>query len=244
MRVWLHNKTAVRAVACALGVAGLLGGAAAHAQAVYLGSLGTTPAAQGWSAFVPFPASESVSAGAVTLDTMVGGSLQAGYSYGGLAIDSGAGFTLSFTTQLVSESHASGNRAGFSVILLDSAHQGIELGFWTDQVWAQEVGFTKAESALFNTTAMTDFLLNLHNGAYLLWANGVALLSGAMRDYSAFGLPYSLANFLFMGDDTTSAKAQVKIASVGVLNVPTPPTWALLPAGLLALKKKQRRKPA
>ncbi|WP_295578199.1 hypothetical protein [uncultured Lamprocystis sp.] len=220
---------------CASGATWLLCCALTHAGPIYDGALGTSPGAQGWIAFVP-SASESVAAGAVTLDTTADTIAQAGYMYS-LPIDSGAGFTLSFTTQLLAESHTgNSNRAGFSVILLDDAHQGIELGFWTDQVWAQAVGFTKAETAAFDTTAMTDYLLRLDSGSYALWANGSALLSGAMRDYSAFGFPYTLPNFLFLGDDTTSALARVRIAEVGVV-VPEPPAWALLFGGLLLLAR-------
>jgi len=220
----------------ASGATWLLCGALANAGPIYQGALGTSPGVQGWTAFVPPPTSESVTAGAVTLDTTVSNALQAGYAYG-LPVDSAAGFTLSFTTQLLAESHTGNpNRAGFSVILLDDAHQGIELGFWTDQVWAQAVGFTKAETAAFDTTAMTDYLLRLDSGSYALWANGAALLQGAMRDYSASGPIYNLTNFLFLGDDTTSAAARVRIAEVGVV-VPEPPAWALLCGGLLLLAR-------
>jgi len=53
---------------------------------------------------------------------------------------------LSFTVQVVEEYHADsdkdgdgvGDRAGFSVIALSSDAQGIEVGFWKDQIWAQE----------------------------------------------------------------------------------------------------------
>jgi hypothetical protein len=233
----IHSKTLVRHwLTGASGATWLLCGALATAGPIYQGALGTSPGAQGWSAGVFPPASESVAAGAVTLDTTFSNALQAGYVYM-LPVDSTAGFTLSFTTQLLAESHTGNpNRAGFSVILLDDAHQGIELGFWTDQVWAQAVGFTKAETAAFDTTAMTDYLLRLDSGSYALWANGSALLSGAMRDYSAFGFPYTLPNFLFMGDDTTSALARVRIAEVGVV-VPEPPTWALLFGCLLLLAR-------
>lgn len=246
MGVRMRDKArAGQGMACALGLAGLLGAASAEAGLIYQGSLGTGPGAQGWTAFVPFPASETVAGGAVTLNTSVFNSLQAGYSYA-LPVDSGAGFTLSLSAQLLAESHSgSGDRAGFSVILLDAAHQGIELGFWTGQIWAQGLGFVKAESAAFDSTAMTDYLLNLHGGGYSLWANGALVLSGAMRDYAAAGagLPYTLGNFLFLGDDTTSAQAVVKIATVGTVGVvPEPPAWALLLGGPLAWRAARPRR--
>jgi len=225
----------------ALAVAGWLAGASAQASVLYDGSLGSKPGAQGWTTVLLPGATESVSGGAVVLNTAIGNALQSGYSRS-VPIDSGQGFSLSFTTQLLSEAHSgSANRAGFSVILLDGAHQGVELGFWTDQIWAQTLDslnhFVKAESASIDTTALTHYQLTVYGGNYALRANGSPLLSGQMRDYSPSGVPvYALENFIFFGDDTTSAKAVVKIASVGTQagGVPEPPPWALLLGGLLA----------
>ena len=221
----------------ALAAAAWLAAGAAQAGTLYDGSLGTKPGAQGWADFAPFPASESVSGGAVTLDTSFGNALQAGFSRSP-TVDSAAGFTLSFTAQLLSESHSgNANRAGFSLIVLDGSHRGVELGFWTDQIWAQSLDnlnqFVKAESAAISTTALIHYSLSLHGGAYALSANGAPLLSGQMRDYSPSAVAvYALNNFLFLGDDTQSAKAVVKLAYVG--QVPEPPPWALLAAGLAA----------
>jgi len=228
----------------ALVAAGLLAGTSAQASVLYDGSLGTKPAAQGWLAGVFFPATESAAGGVVTLDTSAGNGLQSGYSRS-VPIDSGPGFTLSFTTQLVSESHTgNSNRAGFSVILLDGSHQGVELGFWADQIWAQTLDnsnqFVKAESAAIDTSLLTSYQLSLHGGQYALSANGSPLLSGQMRDYSPSGVGvYAINNFIFLGDDTSSAKAVVKIASVGSQSgvVPEPPTWALLLGGLFAARR-------
>ena len=54
-------------------------------------------------------------------------------------LDRTAGYSLDFDLQVNSESHSSNNRAGFSVILLSQDLLGIELGFWTDQIWAQSL---------------------------------------------------------------------------------------------------------
>jgi hypothetical protein len=185
--------------------------------------------------------------GAVSLDTSLVNATQAGYSRILPPIDSAAGFTLSFKTQLLSESHTgNGNRAGFSVILLDGSHSGVELGFWTNQVWAQATDFTKAEAVAFTTTAMTEYWLTVSAGHYFLTANGLAnpLLSGVMRDYSSSSIVpvYSTNNFLFLGDDTSSAKARVNIAAVST--VPLPPTWVLMLGPALAWTFKARREGA
>ncbi len=223
-----HQKIHAKLAACAIFAA--CASATAQGAVLYDGSQSTSPAAQGWTSVVIAPATETVSAGAVTLDTTAGNFLQAGYSLFLPAVDSAAGFSLSWQSRLLAESHSGNpNRAGFSVILLDQAHQGIELGFWTNQVWAQAAGFTKAESVFFNTTTMADYLLTLHGGSYTLLANDTQILAGAMRDYSAFGAPYTLNNFLFFGDDTTSAQARVSIAQVSTVStVPSPPAWLLM----------------
>jgi hypothetical protein len=185
---------------------------------------------------------------AVYLDTRgaFGNTTQAGYNRSLTPINSDAGFTLGFTVQVTNETHTGNdNRAGFSVILLDSAHKGVEIGFWTDQVFAQSIGFFKEEISPFNTTAFTQYQLSLFSDTFTLTANGstTPLLTGAMRDYSGFGFPYSLPNFIFLGDDTTSAQARVGIAEVSIVvsTLPSPPTWALLFSPALAFFFNRRR---
>lgn len=184
-------------------------------------------------------------------------------------LDRNAGYVLSFTAQLNSESRTNtadknhdgrDDRAGFNVIVLGSDRKGIELGFWTNRIWAQEDGtnqqnpslepdtapasdyrtlFTQAEyNNTVNTTVLTRYDLVVQGNTYTLFGNGVSLLTGRLRDYTAFvpptvlagGLipvqapdPYALPNFIFFGDDTSSAQAQVKISSIAIsTNVPLP----------------------
>jgi len=145
-------------------------------------------------------------------------------------LDRNEGFALGLRVRLFEEEHAGSDRdgdgkddrAGFSVIILAADLMGIELGFWEDEIWAQEGGqdvppngdmFTHAEGADFNTTAwITDYSLELFQDNYFLMADGDEILTGPLRDYTEFtGTmdPYETANLVFLGDDTSSAKARV-----------------------------------
>ncbi len=161
-------------------------------------------------------------------------------------LDSSEGFTLRFELQLFDESHLYGARSGFSVLLFDSNALGIELSFWLDEIWAKndDSGFSHAEGVLYDTTAaLTDYALRLENGQYSLSANGTPLLGGSLRDYSAAGVPYNLPNYLFLGDDTTSAGADLMLGDLTILTGPTPdpvpeaPAWGLLLAALPLIRK-------
>src|SRR4029078_6070884 len=124
----------------------------------------------------------------------------AGYSYvrpDPQDLDVDTGFTIGFTVKINSESHISNDRAGFSLIALsdDPTPKGIELGFWTNEVWAQNAGFTHGESSgLFDTTTgLIDYELLVQGSAYQLRADSIQILSGALRNYTAFsgGPPFN-----------------------------------------------------
>jgi len=156
-----------------------------------------------------------------------------------MPLDLATGFELDFAVKLLSEDHGSGaDRAGFSVIALssDASPIGIELGFWTNEVWAQNQGFTHGESSgIFDTTAgLIDYRLDIQGSSYTLFANNSQILTGALRDYSAKGFPYTQPNFTFFGDDTGEADAKVQISSFNV--VPEPASLGLaLEGGTLVL---------
>ena len=177
-------------------------------------------------------------------------------------LNSATGFTLSFSMQLLSESHSSNNRAGFSVILLDENNQGVELGFWQDSIWSQSAAplfLAKDELAVFDTAdKQLNYDLTLFSGDYFLTQNNHILLSGELKDYSAFtggplgtSIPYSLPNYLFLGDDTSSASANVRLGRISLsdtalFSVPAPSSVLLISLGLLGLfcyypKKRQVR---
>ncbi len=212
---------------------------------LYDNTLGTTPGAQPWL-FFGFaggaPAQAAVPGGVnlVTTDA-----ISAGYgNYIGPflknaafpSLNRAAGFALEFELQLNQESHNNANRAGFSVILLASDLMGIELGFWSGEIWAQSGSdFLHAEGAAFDTTQPGIlYRLEILGGSYTLFANGSPVLSSALRNYSAFGLPYSLPNFLFLGDNTTSAWADITLGRVELTELPEPGSAAVIGLGLIA----------
>lgn len=203
--------------------AGLSGQAAAHcwrATTLYDGALGTLPDAQGFD-FTDAPSGSTqpqINGGLTTLDTTALMGIYAGYrakATAALALDRAAGYQVLFTVQVVTETHVSNDRAGFSVIVLSADKRGIELGFWTNRIWAQGgPSFTQAEGVTVTTTGLVTYTLDITNTSYALAADGAPIVNGPLRDYSSFGYPYTTPNFLFLGDDTTSAQASMQLALV------------------------------
>ncbi len=195
-----------------------------RAQTLYDGSLGTLPEAQGWTFGAVGMFSIEATNNLAVLDTSLAPSTQAGCTQVmAPGLDRAQGFTLLFTAQVDAESHNNTHRAGFSVILLAGDKQGIELGFWTDTIFAQSDVplFTHGEDASFPVAdSLTAYALSVIGTNYVLRANGVPLLSGPVRDYTAFGgliSPYRIPNFLFLGDNTRSASARVRIGRIALI---------------------------
>jgi hypothetical protein len=233
-------------VVAVLTLGAVRAGAAVSSSAttvLYDGALGTMPEAQGFDYFELGISSRSWANGATLFNTLAFTDTYAGYTAQSNLVpvlDRQAGYSVQFTTQLLSESHAGSDRnsdgvedrAGFSVTVLSTDTVGIELGFWTDRVWAQEGGsgpnlFTQAERANFDTTSgLITYTLAISGATYTLWANGAPLLSGSLRDYTAFTGPldpYDTPNFIFLGDNSASARASVRLAAVSVSTGPTLP---------------------
>ena len=254
----------VRNLAVTAGCLLWLSSGTSRAQLLYDGSSGVTPDNNAWNwnyASLGGTASNTASGGAAILDTTSSDAISAGYGKSlGFALDASRGFTVRFDAQLVSENHSNANadkdldgtadRAGFSVLVLDSDKKGVELAFWQTEIWPQSSVFlhnTGAERAFFDpTSAMNHYDLRLSNSGYSLTVNnGVTpILSGSLRDYSAGpAIPYSNANYLFFGDDTTSANARVKIARIE-LSTPEPGTWVLFVSsamgGMVLLRRRRR----
>lgn len=225
---------------------------------LYDDALPSTPGAQGWLIFgddsFGTGASQTLVAGGTRLVT--NNSTSAGYANriplfntlvnaGFPALNRAAGYSLQFELQVNGESHASANRAGFSVILLSEDLFGIELGFWEDEIWAQSgPSFTHGEGVSFDTTAAQRlFELQILGANYRLLADGSEILTGALRNYSSFGYPYTLTRFVFLGDDTSSAGADVVLGDVTLLtDIPEPAGMgAMALAGLLLVTRVRRR---
>ncbi|HZZ73712.1 MAG TPA: PEP-CTERM sorting domain-containing protein [Pirellulales bacterium] len=260
----------------------------AGATVLYDGSLNTTPDSQGFLYFTNGSPTVTTGGGGTTLSTSVAES--AGYfghiqgtvtggPFMGLNVDlpsppflpvpldRATGYTVQFTMQESSESHpATTDRAGFSLIVLGSDKQGIELGFWTDQVWAQNDNatggyFTHGEgtAAGFDATAVHQYDVAILGDAYRLYVDGQLQLNGSLRDYSASGVMitgntpagpaaseiYNTPNFLFLGDDTSEAGASVTLSNVQMFAtaVPEPSSaaLALVALGMLAVFASRRR---
>lgn len=185
--------------------------------------------------FTDFPPGAALPAYAesvTVLDTTVAGAdTYAGWVAGGSStpgfpiLDRTAGFQVNFTLQLERESHSNNHRAGFNVIILSQDAKGIEVAFWTNQIWVQSDDvtgglFRHGEGVAYATTrAMTQYQVSIAGDAYTLTANGEPILKGPLRDYTTFdGFPdpYETPNFIFLGDDTTSAQAQVRLSFLSV----------------------------
>lgn len=221
-------------------------------KTLFDGAKGTLPGSQGWLAFGQDPdgaASQTLKTGFseqenyTQLVTKLTG--RAGYSNYKATfaayINSGFpslvredGFNLKFRLKLNAEDHGtSSSRAGFSTTLLSSARLGVELGFWSNEIWAQRGGslssgtlFTKGESSgTFSTQSWRTYDLLILEGQYYLSSAGKILLLGVLKDYSAFPYaqvrlsdgsslpynPYAQANYFFAGDNTSSASSDVSI---------------------------------
>jgi len=166
------------------------------------------------------------------------------------ALDSNTGFTLSFSMQLNNEQHISNYRSGFNVILLDKNSQGVELGFWQDSIWSQSdspLFQAKDEQVSFNTSnLLISYNLTLFDNNFFLAQDDNLLLTGDLKDYSAFSggplgsIPYSLSSYLFLGDNSSSALADVTLGRITLSDtpqfiVPLPPSIGFMCLGLMGL---------
>ena len=219
----------------------------------YNGALGTLPADQGLRyetadiGVITFPPEPSTAVqyfdgNGVRVDTTDDINDAAGFSDENLraVIDRNSGFGIRFAAQVYTETRSGADRngdnvddrAGLSVIAIsDDGQHGIEAGFWTDEVWVQEGGSgtspdfqTHAEGVAIDVTALTVYELSALGNAYQLTVGDTAVLSGNLRDYTAFPdppfnlpNPYKTANFIFFGDNTASAQADFKLTYIEVI---------------------------
>lgn len=233
--------------AIAVGFTLLMEATSASAVPIYNG-LSTphqTPDQQGWLYLsgthpftvpppTPVPSAKASSGG--TILNSGKSSYYSGYFYNypwvNMNLDRSTGYSISFSVKINSEKHLTPDRAGFSIIVIsdtlpdETQPYGIELAFWQDKVWAQDVNFKHAEEVSFNNQANgNNYNLYVKDDQYQLFANGstTPILQGKLRQYPpppGFPMnPYNKANLIFMGDDTSSATAKFTIRSVNATPV-------------------------
>jgi PEP-CTERM motif len=237
------SKTVWRA-----GVAWWLGATvlAAQATTIYDPASNSKPNAQGWIT-QGFGFADGIAGGSYAFATTGNPIFQAGSARTSpFALDTQAGFRLEFRLRVLSEAHAPDNqRAGFSFIVTgnDPKH-ALELAFWDNRVWAYDyqAGFVPGPGKDLDTKVWRHYALVVGQQQYSFSADGVALFSGAMQDYTTQGAPYAAANFLFFGDDTTRAGASVELGAIQLAAVPEPAHAGLLLLGLAALGWRLRRR--
>lgn len=196
-------------------------------------------------------ACNSMDGGSTILDSST--AARAGYNKtvaGGLS--SAGGFSLDFALRIASESHMNTDRSGTSIIVLDNAAQGVELSFWTNEVWAKNANSAfshdTAESIVVNTTQFErTYSITFLGGNYSLSIDGTPAFGGSVRDYAASAsfpasVVYSTPNYIFFGDNTTSAGGRVALSYVALNPVPEPGTWAMMLGGLALVGWAGRRR--
>jgi len=241
------TTSTLRMLACAATV---IAAAPATAATLYDPALGSMPFAQGWT---PGPSTigvvQGVSGGLYSLDTTASVLTQYGWArIGNVSLDTATGFDLGFTLRVASESHLNTNRAGFTLMVngADPTRE-IEFGFWTDRIFAYDYSggsFVHGADVAFDTTGLTTYTLSVRSQTFSLRSGATTLLSGSLRDYTSYtGLGhefYQAANFIFVGDNTSSAAAAVQLGAVTLTPVPEPATATLLTAGLALVARRRR----
>ncbi|MCW3096429.1 MAG: putative exosortase interaction protein [Chthonomonadaceae bacterium] len=250
----------------------------AQSFTLYDGTSGVTPdnATWGWNYLsTGGSATKTAVGGVTTLDSTASDGISAGFSTvtsgrsTPFVLNNAAGYTVGFDIQVNSENHSNANadknadgladRSGVSLIVLGSDHKGVEMAFWQDEIWTQQDSplfihntVSERDQGAGLTNLLTHYNLTVQGSSYSLSnAGGTVLLTGSLRDYFGNGapsLPYATPNFLFLGDDTTSANGSVGIGRVTVtLATPEPGVWTLLASGLIGTgllwKRRKRHSP-
>ena len=91
-----------------------------------------------------------------------------------------------------------------------------------------------------NTGPPHDYTLQVRNQQFTLLTGTTVLLTGPLENYTAQGLPYTTPNFVFFGDDTSSASASVRVGTIALTPVPEPASSTLALAGALVLAWRLR----
>jgi Ca2+-binding RTX toxin-like protein len=146
-------------------------------------------------------------------------------------LDANTGFTVAFTLQIAAET-SNPNRAGFSLTVTSSNQTGIELGFRTNQIFAQSSNFIETSNSLLDTTVSRNYTLQVVNGAYTLRDGGTIVGSFNNQPLINYNFnpatstpplpfnPYTSPNFLFFGDNTDQGNANFTISNITVNALP------------------------
>jgi hypothetical protein len=237
----MTRKTTLATIAAGFTLLVGANSVSAQSRVIYDGSSAQTPSQQGWSYQVgsnqppyivtaPLPVQTATNSGTI-LNSGNNNNVAGYFLKSSIPLDRQKGYTLRFRVKVNSESHLSQNRAGFSVLVVSQPLPGetqpyaLELGFWQNNIWAYNLGFTRGENVNFNTTAMQTYDLSVKGTTYRLFLAGstTPILQGQLRQYTGFqpplGLPnpYTNPNMIFFGDDTSSATSQFTLGAV-VLN--------------------------
>lgn len=223
-------------------------GPAAAQIAFYAGA--GLPSAQGWSTL----SLGTAGSGTLVDQTYVLDSTGVGVDTWGHArispvpLDGSAGYMVNFAIRVPIQSNSNPDRAGFSMLFVgNDPTQSIELAFRTQEVFAYEYvngAFVQGASAAFNVGfTQHSYTLSVANGAYSLSAMGNVLISGSLQHYASPTIPYAIPNFMFFGDNTSSASAVAEVNFIDVVAVPEPRAALMLLAGLglVALRVRGRR---
>jgi hypothetical protein len=175
-------------------------------------------------------------------------------------LDRNAGYTLSFTMKLNSQTGNNVNRAGFNALILGNDQKGIEIGFRNSDIFAynNDNSFSRGDqNSNLNgiLSNLNTYDLNVLGNNYTLKNGSNTLLAGSLRDYTDAAANtnnpliagiYETPNFLFLGDDRTAAGTSVDIKNISLTttSVPEPSSMAgvAVAIGCGAMFKRKLRK--
>jgi hypothetical protein len=224
----------------------------ARGVVLYDGSLGTAPTTQTPSLlFFNIPGGASLTTGptSATLNTTFNNGIYSGLSMiSPVTLDPAVGYTVRVDAKILSSTFTKDSRAGFSIIAIGSDKRGVEIGFHTNEIYALKYtavpspDLVRDEVVSFDTTsAITKYELSVSGTTFTLRADGTSIMTGPTKDYAPFAGaidPYETDNFLWFGDNTTSASGSTEFSRLEVI-VPEPTT--ALSVGLLMSLLRRRK---
>lgn len=182
--------------------------------------------------------SETIVTGGVQVDTNANLAEYSGYSnYNPITstfvnsplpytLDQSLGYSIFFNVTLDSTTSNDPNRSAFSITAIGVGNLGIELGFESNSIFAQNANFTSGESQSFTTNSNPNYELRVSGSNYQLFANSSQILTGSLRTYNFNPLtsdpplgtfnPYEIPNFIFLGDNTGQEDGEFTLRSASV----------------------------